>query len=88
MATKKEKTVGFNKPLGGDTVVQLSGGYEFSVKAAREKCMAVLEQDEFLKENKAKVNSVDVYLKPEEGKAYYVAKTSAGEATGCVDLAD
>lgn len=87
MPSKKTNTVGFNKPLGGDAVVQLPGGQEFSVKAVREKCMKAVSEDPELQEAKAKVNSMDVYLKPEEGKAYYVAKTADGEATGCVDLA-
>lgn len=88
MSSKKKETgVGFNKPLGGDCVLQIPGMSDMSIKAIREKCAAALGSDPALCEAKARVNAIDVYVKPDEGKAYYVAKTSIGESTGSVDLA-
>lgn len=86
MSSKKESIVGVNNPLGGDCVLQIDGMADVSMKAVRAKCVAALKADEALREAGARVNGVDVYVKPGENKAYYVAKTSIGEATGCVDL--
>ena len=39
---------------------------------------------DYKKENKGALKSIDLYIKPEDGKAYYVA--NGGKATGSVDL--
>lgn len=86
MSKKKERRIGVNNPLGGDSVLQIEGLSDISVKSVRAKCLDALESDEALCAANARVNAIDVYVKPAEGKAYYVARTSAGEVAGSIDL--
>ena len=39
---------------------------------------------DYKKGNKGELKSIDLYIKPEDGKAYYVA--NGGKVTGSVDL--
>lgn len=79
------KKPGFNKPLGGDVVFQY-GGAELSAKALTEKAKAGAALHPELAG--AKVNSLSVYAKPEEGMCYWVASHKGGEASGCFSLAE
>ena len=82
---KKKKKVGWNKPLGWNETLQI-GEAEYSVKSLREKAMAALAADDSPIEDGCKVNSVDLYVKPEDGKCYYVAHTTRGDVSGDFDL--
>lgn len=77
--------VGFNKPMGVTATVQY-GGNEWPLDELREKAMAMLQADPDLSESGAKVYSIALYIKPEEGMAYYTANTTKGEAGGCFEL--
>lgn len=81
----KKKKVGFNKPLGWGETLQV-GGKDYSVKTLREKAMEHMCSDGSAVENGCKVNSVDLYVKPEDGKCYYVAHTTRGDASGEFEL--
>lgn len=81
----KKKKVGFNKPLGWNEVLQV-GGTEYSVKALREQAMADMCSEESAVESGCKVNAIDLYVKPEDGKCYYVAHTTRGDVEGSISL--
>lgn len=81
----KKKKVGFNKPLGWNETVQ-ANGKEYPVKTLREKAMADMCSDGSAVEDGCKVNSIDLYVKPEDGKCYYVAHTTRGDCSGEFDI--
>ena len=81
LTKKKKKKVGFNKPVGGDATFQL-GGADYSAKALKDKALKILASEDGPAEDGCKVNSVDLYVKPEDGKCYFVAHTSRGDCSG------
>ena len=89
MATQNEgkiklaKKAGFNKPLGGDTLVQVNG-MELSMKEMRDKAIASATDHPDL--GGIKVSSLEVYVKPEEGKVYWVARHNKGEVSGSTEI--
>lgn len=80
---KLDKKPGFNKPLGGDVTFQACGK-ELTAKAMRD--LAVKAVSGNPEAQGLKINAVDVYVKPEEGALYYVARHGKGEVSGRVDL--
>lgn len=82
---KKKKHVGFNKPCGGDTLLQVDGA-DYSVKELRDKALKILAAEDSPCEDGCKVNAVDIYVKPEDGKCYYVAHTTRGDVEGAFEL--
>lgn len=83
MSVKLDKKPSFNKPLGGDVVLQ-AGGTELSMKALRDRASAAVSDNPDA--TGLKINAIDVYVKPEENACYYVAKHSHGEVTGSFQL--
>lgn len=83
MSIDLKKKPGFNKPLGGDTKFQY-GGAELSAKGLKDRAVeAIMENPEAAG---LKINSVDVYAKPEEGMLYYVAHYKDGEISGSTTI--
>lgn len=68
--------------VGGGTYLQIGDG-ELDCAALRAKA---LQDAESRLATGTKLTGLDVYIKPEDGKAYYVAKSKDGEAEGSVDL--
>lgn len=83
MSIELNKKPGFNKPLGGDAVVQLDG-LELSAKGL--KAMAVKAVEENPEAVGLKINAIDVYAKPAEGMGYYVARYNKGKVKGSFPL--
>ena len=85
---KDKKKVSVNKPLGGDTYLEFDGG-KYASKDVRAKCLDAIEGIAAERDlSGVKVHSLDVYVLAAEGKAYFVAGTSAGEINGEVPLRD
>lgn len=89
MAEKKAATIdltkkaGFSKPLKGDTAVQVNG-VELFMSDMREKAIASATDHPDLAG--IKVTKLDVYVKPEERKVYWVAHHNKGEVSGSADI--
>ena len=85
ISLKKNPVVGFNKPMGLSLTIQHGGG-ECTLDELKARAMDALRNDGNLLATGAKVTSIALYAKPEDGKCYYVAQTTRGEASGAVDL--
>jgi len=78
----KKKMVVVARGAEDNTYVQ-HDGKESSMADVR---AAVLADIESRVAEPVKIEALNVYVKPSEGKAYYAANGSAGEISGSVDL--
>lgn len=66
----------------GDTYFQL-GNKDVGMKALR---TSVLDDLEANTESMLRIDALDVYVKPSDGRAYYVAQGPSGQVSGSVAL--
>lgn len=78
----KKKMVSVTRWPEGDTYVQF-GGREAAMKDMK---AAVLADIEAKASEPVKIESLNMYVKPEEGRTYYSANGPTGEISGSVAL--